>query len=173
MAAGFVNQGYGTLAVDLYAGKVTDNPDDAKSYMNQVVESEATETLEAWIDWLRGRDNATGAIGTVGWYFGGGWSLNALMARPVEATIVYYGNVDRTAEQLSALQDPVLDHFPTHGQWINAPMVDKFTAAMDEAGVYWYEADHAFASPSSSRCDKADAALSWERTVAFFDENLG
>ena len=51
------------------------------------------------------------------------------------------------------------------------------TQAMKEAGrtltVYWYDADHAFANPSGGRYDQADAALAWERTLAFLRANLG
>jgi len=177
VAADFVAQGYGALAVDLYGGKVAEDPDNARAYMNQVDDDAATETLAGWIDWLRARDDTTDAVGTVGWCFGGGWSLNASMARPVDATIVYYGNVDRTPEQLSALQGPVLGHFATRDQWINEPMVEGFSDAMAQAGkpatVFWYDADHAFANPTSARYDEADAALAWQRTTAFLDENLG
>lgn len=177
VAADFVAQGYGALAIDLYGGKVADDPDNARAYMNQVNDADATETLTSWIDWLRARDDTTDAVGTVGWCFGGGWSLNASMARSVDATIVYYGNVDRTAEQLSALQGPVLGHFATRDQWINEAMVDGFTGAMmaaeKHATTFWYDADHAFANPTSARYDEADAALAWQRTTAFLDENLG
>ncbi|MBT5433664.1 MAG: dienelactone hydrolase family protein [Alphaproteobacteria bacterium] len=176
VAAQFVAEGYGALAVDLYGGRVADNGDDARSYMNDVEDGAATEILAAWIDWLRAREDGTGAVATVGWCFGGGWSLNASMARPVEATVVYYGNVSRTAEELAALEGPVLGHFATRDQWINDAMVDGFTGAMMAAQkpltVYWYEADHAFANPTSARYDEDDAALSWQRTLAFLDETL-
>lgn len=42
-----------------------------------------------------------------------------------------------------------------------------------ELTVNWYEADHAFANPSSARYDADDAALSWQRTAEFFQRNLG
>jgi carboxymethylenebutenolidase len=176
VAADFVAQGYGALAVDLYGGKVAEDPDNARAYMNQVDNAEASETLASWIDWLRARGDTTDAVGTVGWCFGGGWSLDASLVRPVDATIVYYGNVERTPEQLAALAGPVLGHFATRDQWINEPMVNGFVDAMEEAGkhasVYWYDADHAFANPTSARYDEADAALAWQRTTAFLDENL-
>ena len=38
--------------------------------------------------------------------------------------------------------------------------------------AHWYEADHAFANPSGARYDQADAQLAWQRTMAFFRENL-
>ncbi len=176
VAADFAKQGYIALAVDLYGGEVASTPDQAKALMGAVDGAAATETLTAWTEWLRGHDKSTGKIGTVGWCFGGGWSLNASLAAPVDATVVYYGRVNKTAAELASLQGPVLGHFATQDGWINEEMVGGFTAAMDQAGksytVHWYEADHAFANPSGGRYDAADAKLAWERTTAFFETQL-
>ena len=171
VAADFVAQGYGALAVDLYGGKVAEDPNNARAYMNQADDDAATETLASWIDWLRARRHHRCC--------GNGWRLGAqrLHGAPVDATIVYYGNVDRTPKQLSALQGALLGHFATRDRWINKPMVDGFTGAMmateKHASVFWYDADHAFANPTSGRYDEANAALAWQRTTAFLDENLG
>jgi carboxymethylenebutenolidase len=176
VAADLNGQGYATLAVDLYDGQVADNPDDAKAYMNGVEPDVANQTLGAWIDWLRARSDTTGKVGTVGWCFGGGWSLNASLDRPVEATVIYYGNVAKSAGELAPLAGPVVGHFATQDQWINEAMVSGFEAAMDEAGkpltVYWYDANHAFANPTGGNYDEADAALAWQRTMEFFAGNL-
>ena len=176
VAAALANDGYLALAVDLYDGQVTDQPDQAKAFMQQVEPEAATGTLAAWIDWLKTSDDSTGKVGTVGWCFGGGWSLNASIANPVDATVVYYGRVDQSPEALKALRGPVLGHFATEDQWINKPMVDGFAAAMDAVGksyeVFWYEANHAFANPTNASYDDGDAKLAWQRTLDFFGEQL-
>ena len=176
VAAEFAAQGYVALAIDLYGGEVANTRNRAKSMMNQVDGSVATDTVGAWIDWLRARGDVTGKLGTVGWCFGGGWSLNTSLARPVDATVVYYGRVNKSAADLAALEGPVLGHFATRDNWINANMVDGFEKAMIEAGKtftnHWYEADHAFANPTQARYDADDAVLAWERTLAFFAANL-
>lgn len=177
VAADFVAQGYGALAIDLYDGKVADNRDDAKTYLQSVTTEEGLETCGAWIDWLRARPDNSGSVGTIGWCFGGGWSLNASLVRPVEATVIYYGNVAKTAAELAPLAGPVQGHFGLLDQNINEEMVAGFEEALDEAGkaheIYWYDANHAFANPTGGRYDEADAALAWERTTAFLKENLG
>ena len=126
--------------------------------------------------WLKSHDLYAGKLGTVGWCFGGGWSLNASLAEPADATVVYYGRVGGPAERLRRLKGPVLGHYATNDQWINNQMVSAFEAAMDEAGKsytsHWYEANHAFANPSSGRYDRADAQLAWKRTLEFFGANL-
>ena len=176
VAADFAKQGYIALAVDLYGGEVATTPEGAKALMGAVDGAKATETLVAWGEWLKSHDKGTGKLGTVGWCFGGGWSLNASLATPVDATVVYYGRVNKSAAELESLEGPVLGHFATQDGWINEEMVSGFTAAMDAAGksytVHWYEADHAFANPSGGRYDAADAKLAWERTTAFFEEQL-
>ena len=177
VAAEFAHQGYVALAIDLYDGKVATIPDAAQSYMGEVDGELAMATAGAWIDWLKGHAAVTGPVGTVGWCFGGGWSLNASLARPVEATVIYYGNVAKSAVDLAPLASPVLGHFAEQDQWINHAMVTGFEAAMDEAGKaytnHWYSAQHAFANPSSAAYDDADAATAWDRTLAFFDAHLG
>ncbi len=176
VAAEVAAQGYMALAIDLYGGNVATTQDDAKAYMQAVDGEVATDTAGAWVDWLRARGDVTGKLGTVGWCFGGGWSLNTALARPVNATVVYYGRVNKSAAELAALDGPVLGHFATRDNWINADMVGGFEAAMDDAGKtytnHWYEADHAFANPTQARYDAEDAALSWDRTLAFLADNL-
>ncbi len=176
VAAELAKQGYVALAIDLSRGKVADTPDGARGLMNQVDDAAATDTVVSWIDWLRAHPRSTGKIATIGWCFGGGWSLNASIAAPVEATVVYYGRVSRSAEDLKKLKGPVLGHFASRDQWINREMVGGFEAAMKAAGrraeSYWYEADHAFANPTSARYDQADAQLAWRRTLDFFKSHL-
>ena len=177
VAAEFANEGYVALAVDLYGGKVGTSRDEAMALVKSLDAAKAREELVAWINWLRQHQASTGKIGTVGWCFGGGWSLNASLAAPVDATVIYYGTVKKTAEDLKSLQSPVLGHFGTMDKSINAEMVGGFEKAMAEAGktdltVHWYEADHAFANPTGSRYDAEDAKLAWSRTLAFFKQHL-
>ncbi|TNE35720.1 MAG: dienelactone hydrolase family protein [Alphaproteobacteria bacterium] len=177
MAAEFAKQGYLTLACDLYGGVVATTSADAGYTMGQVKSEEASETLVGWADWLKAHEGSTGKIGTCGWCFGGGWSLNASLATPVDATVIYYGNVAKSAEELSALKGPVLGHFGSKDTYINEEMVSGFKTALAEAGksaeIYTYNADHAFANPTTARYDEEDAALAWERTTRFLKDNLG
>jgi len=174
----YAAQGYVALAIDLMGGSVATTPDEARALTQAVNSAEATETCTTWMDWLRNHKASTGTLGTVGWCFGGGWSLNASLAAPADATVIYYGRLEQDPERLKALQGPVLGHFGTQDNYINAEMVSGFEKAMAEAGkadmltVYWYEANHAFANPSGARYDREDAKLAWDRTLAFFGNAL-
>jgi carboxymethylenebutenolidase len=176
VAAEMANQGYLGLAVDLFDGKVAADPAAAQSQMEALDPAAATETMVAWIDSLKGDTRSTGKIGTVGWCFGGAWSLNGSIAAPVDATVIYYGRVERNAEDLTKLEGPVLGHFAEEDQWINHEMVAGFEKNMAAAGkaleVHWYAANHAFANPTGDNYRKPEAELAWSRTLEFFKANL-
>ena len=176
VAAALAKEGYLALAVDLYDGQVGTTPDAARALMQAVDAEQAIGTLVAWADWLKAHPQSSGPLGTVGWCFGGGWSLNTAIAAPVAAAVVYYGQVTRSADDLAALQGPVLGHFATEDRWITRDMVELFEVRMEQAGkaleAHWYEADHAFANPTSARYDQDEAALAWQRTLAFFEAHL-
>ncbi len=176
MAQVFADAGYVALAVDLYGGVVASDPATAGFTMRNVIEAEATATLTSWMSWLRAHEATTEKLGVCGWCFGGSWSLNASLAAPVDATVIYYGDVEKSVEDLSPLVGPVLGHFGTRDTRINEKMVNGFETALLEAGkpatIHWYEADHAFANPTTARYDEEDAKLAWERTQEFLDTHL-
>ncbi|MFM2318637.1 MAG: hypothetical protein RLZZ215_1258 [Pseudomonadota bacterium] len=178
VAAELANLGYLALAVDLYGGKVASTPDEAKALMSDLDPEIAKETMVKWVDYLRKHERGNGKVASLGWCFGGGWSLNTSIATPIDATIIYYGNVNKTANDLKTLKGPVLGQFAKLDKSINSAMVGGFEQEMDKAGkkdlltVYWYEADHAFANPTGARYDEANAKLAWERTLEFLKKNL-
>lgn len=170
-------QGFIALAVDLYDGQYGGTPKEAMALMRALNPQRATDTLVAWVDWLKNHERSNGKVATLGWCFGGGWSLNASLATSVDATVIYYGNVAKSADDLASLNSPVLGHFGTLDKNINEEMVAGFESSLKAAGktdytLHWYEADHAFANPSGARYDEADAALAWERTSEFLAANL-
>jgi carboxymethylenebutenolidase len=177
VAAELASNGFVGLAIDLYDGKVAGDPDTAKTLMGGVKDAEATETLTTWIDHLYGMKQVNGKVATLGFCFGGGWSLNASLAHPVDATILYYGRCDKTAAELKALKGPVLGQFGNQDTFINPPMVDGFEKALKEDGItaeiYRYDANHAFANPTGQNYDKEDARVAWDRTVAFLKKTIG
>lgn len=176
MGAEFAKEGFLALAVDLYDGQVATDPGTAESLMKAVDAGKAGETLGAWVNWLKADSRSSGKVGTIGWCFGGGWSLNGSIASPVDATVIYYGRVDRAVDDLKGLKGPVLGQFAEQDQWINKPMVEAFEANMQQAGksleVHWYSANHAFANPTGDNYDKENAQTAWQRTLEFLRKNL-
>ncbi len=178
MAAEFANLGYLAFAIDLHGGKVATTPNEAKALTGGGDNAKRLNDLKSVINFLRHHKDSNGKVGTIGWCFGGGWSLDASIAEPVDATVIYYGRVTRQANELQTLQGPVLGHFATEDKFINAAMVGGFESEMAKAGksskleIHWYTANHAFANPTGARYDAEDAAIAWARTTAFFEKEL-
>jgi carboxymethylenebutenolidase len=177
MAVEFAKEGYVALAADLFGGAVAKSQEEAQALMQSLDSAKATDTLVSWVDWLRANPAVNGKVATIGWCFGGGWSINTALATPVEATVIYYGKLPQTASEVKSLSGPVLGHFGEQDQFINHAMVGGFEKAMKEAGkkltVYWYNANHAFANPTGANYHKEDAQTAWTRTLQFLKQTLG
>lgn len=178
VAAQLAEDGYIALAVDLFRQPATDDPAQAREMVGGVDPQIAIASLNEWADWLRANPRCNGKVANMGWCFGGGWALRAAVATPLDATVIYYGDVTVPSDELRAIKGPILGHFATEDDRIDELMVAGFRNAMADAGlagqlkVHWYLAEHAFANPSGARYDEHNAALSWARTRAFLRENL-
>lgn len=168
--------GYLALAVDLYGGEVATTRDEAMSLMQGADEEAALATLRAAHAYLV-EEHGAQRTACIGWCFGGGWSLRLAMAEPeLDAAVVYYGRLVDDAEALSGIEARMLGIFGENDRGIPPSAVEGFARAMDEAGkdleLESYDADHAFANPSSARYDEEHAAAAWARTRAFLCETL-
>lgn len=170
--------GYAALAVDLYDGKVAETPEDAMKLMKGVDEARAKEIIAAANALLTGDERIKAQKhGSIGWCFGGGWSLQTAIATPeLDAAVIYYGRLVDDPEQLSSINAPMMGVFGNLDTGIPPESVDAFEKAMGEAGkpieVHRYEANHAFANPSSGRYDRDAAGEAWEKTRAFLSKHL-
>jgi carboxymethylenebutenolidase len=162
------------LAVDLYDGAIATDPDAAGKLM-QAVKPERAAAI------LTGAKTFAGAkarIGSVGWCFGGGWSLQTALLNSSQAAgcVMYYGMPETDAAKLAKLRTPVLGIFATQDQWISPKVVADFEAAMKKAGktltVKSYDADHAFANPSNPKYSKEFAEDAHSRALAFLRTQL-
>lgn len=178
MTRRLAGEGYVALAVDLYNGKVAESPDSAGTYARAVEQEPSVDNLQQAYNFLSENHNAT-SVGTIGWCFGGGWSLQASLAMPdnVDATVIYYGRLVTDAAELQTLNSPVLGIFGAEDDGIPPSTVNEFEAALDEAGIqnsiHIYDgAGHAFANPSGTRYQEEAAEDAWQKTVAFLAEHL-
>jgi carboxymethylenebutenolidase len=170
--------GYAALAVDLYGGVVATDRDGAMQAMQGVDEDAALATLRAAHDFLRSDERVQAErTGVIGWCFGGGWSLRLAIAEPdLDAAVVYYGRLVNDEDTLRAIRAPVLGVFGDEDRGIPPEAVDAFAAGMARAGrpltLCRYDAEHAFANPSSARYDAENAASAWANVRTFLREHL-
>ena len=180
MARRLAAEGYAALAVDLYGGQTADAPEAAQSLMRAAMgrEDALTDNLRQAYSFLSDSLGAP-AVGSVGWCFGGMWSLRTALALPeaLDAAVVYYGRPVTDPDALRPLAMPVLALFGEADDSIPMDTVRAFEAALAEAGVghevvAYPGAAHAFANPSGQAYEPEAAADAWTRTTAFLAEHV-
>lgn len=179
MAERLAGEGYLALAVDLYGGEVAENREEASALMRDAMDrtDSLKNNLRQAHDFLR----AQGApkVGSIGWCFGGGWSLQTALTlgEDLDAAVIYYGRLVTDPDELSTLSAPILGIFGGLDQGIPVESVREFEAALEsldhplEIHIY-QQADHAFANPSGTRYNAEAAEDAWAKTVAFLAEHL-
>jgi len=178
MARRLAGEGYRVLAVDMY-GKVATNPDEARSYMMEVMQNRPAgmQNLAAAAEFLATRMHAP-KLGVVGWCFGGGWSLQTALQLPerIDAAAVYYGQPVTDRAQLARLDAPVAGFFGLQDRGIPADSVRKMESELKSLGktvdFHYYQAGHGFANPSGDAYNAEAAADAWTRTLDLFARTL-
>jgi carboxymethylenebutenolidase len=180
MADRLAGEGYIVFAVDLYGGEVADSPESARQLMLSVVEhpEQAAENIRKAYDFVNTTAGAP-KVGSLGWCFGGGWSLNTAMLFPndLDAAVIYYGQVTDDEERLREINVPILGLFGADDTGISVESVQLFEAALErlrknhEIQIY-PGAGHAFANPTGQNYNAEVAEDAWKRTLEFFGHNL-
>lgn len=162
------------IALDLYDGKLATDRESATKYMQGADEERINDIVKSTLNRLP----ANAKVATVGWCFGGGWSLKTALAAADKtvACAVYYGMPVEDTVQLKTLSSDVLFVWPNKDQWINEEVLTTFTANMKLAGkeltVLEFDADHAFANPSSERYVEAAAQEANGAVLEYLRERL-
>ena len=174
-------QGYVVLAVDLFQGQVTADPNRARELSSSVRNNPgiAVENMQSAVRYLTSLENVNGSrIASLGWCFGGAQSLQLALnseEHPLAATVIYYGNLVNDTQALSKIKWPVLGIFGDQDQSIPVDSVKQFKQALNEIGVlneiYIYPGvGHAFANPSGDNYAPKETADAWKKTLAFLDK---
>jgi carboxymethylenebutenolidase len=139
------------MALDLYDGKVATTRDDAQKFM----ESVSAERAEMIIKGAIVKAGEFAEIATIGWCFGGGWSLKAsiLAGDQGAGCVIYYGMPVTEAKDLAPIQSDILGIFAKNDKWITPEVANTFESLAKATGKnienHIFDADHAFANPSS------------------------
>jgi carboxymethylenebutenolidase len=173
------DQGYVTLAIDLYRGKVATSPELAHELMNGLPEDRTKRDLHAAFVFLTSQpDVAKDRIGSIGWCMGGGFSLDVALQEPtLRAVVINYGHLVTDPQSLKQINASVLGLFGAHDQGIT-PSVPKFESSLKELGksvdiTVYPDAGHGFENPiNKDGYRPEDAADAWQRTVKFFAATL-
>ena len=182
MARRLAGEGYQVLAVDLYNGETADTPEAAQQLVQEVANNPfaAEANVSSAYSFLATEKQAP-QIGSIGWCFGGSWSLETALLFPKEldAAVIYYGGQigEATTEELSTLEMPILGIFGAEDSSIPLQTVSEFESTLDELGkeaeiIVYENAGHAFANPSGQNYVPEAAERAWTQTEEFLNEHL-
>jgi carboxymethylenebutenolidase len=166
--------GVNVMAIDLYDGKLATDAETAGSIMQSIKAERAQAIIKGAIAYIR-----TGAqIQTIGWCFGGGWSMQAslIAGDKAKGCVIYYGMPETDEKKLQRVSFPVLGIFATQDGWINKEVVDQFEGQMKKlkkpVTIHWYDAQHAFANPSNPKFDEKAATEARGHALNFIKKNF-
>lgn len=166
--------GVNVIALDLYDGQVATTPEEASKLMQGV----KTERAAAIIKGAELYAGPRAEFASIGWCFGGGWSLQAALlgGKQTVGCVMYYGMPEKEVAKLKTLHSDVLGLFAEQDKWINPEVVKQFEKDMAAAGkkvtVKEYPADHAFANPSNPKYNKELAADAHQKALAYLKARL-
>lgn len=171
-------EGFISLAPDALTplGGYPGNDDDGRALQRQRDRNEMLEDFIAAYEYLRSHPECDGNVGVVGFCFGG-WISNMMAVRVpgLKAAVPFYGG-QPAAEDVPSIQAPLLLHFASLDQRVNAgwPAYEEaLKKNKKQYTAYMYEGvNHGFHNDTTPRYDEAAAKLAWKRTVDFFKKNL-
>ncbi|HYV19636.1 MAG TPA: dienelactone hydrolase family protein [Verrucomicrobiae bacterium] len=181
--------GYMTIAVDLYRGKLGTDAGLANDLERGLNENWAVDVVNGAAAQLRGieareRVRVAGAattrmpVGTIGFSMGGRISLATVLAgADVQAAVMYYGTVETDKAALAPLAVPLLGIYGNEDSRIPLGQIRAFQTALKEAGkdatvLVYPGVGHAFFNEERPSYDAEAAKDSWDRTRMFLKKNL-
>ncbi len=182
VADAMADEGYVALAADLFQGRTGANPDENRALMAEAnADPDAViANLNEAVNFLRARDDVTGAIGTMGWCFGGGIALTyALGGEHHDATAIFYGRLVTDPAVLAGIDHEVYGTFAEMDGGIPPEQVNQFVDALRAQGidndVHIYDAvNHGFwlRVDGDPELRTAPAQDAWDRLKAYLERTL-
>lgn len=152
------------------------NDDEGREMQRKRDREDMLNDFIAAYEYLRHHPECTGKVGVVGFCFGGSISNSMAVRLPeLGAAVPFYGG-QPTAEEVPAIQAPLLLQYAALDERVNAgwPAYEAALKANNKqyTAHMYPEVNHGFHNDSTPRYDEAAATLAWERTIAFFNEHL-
>lgn len=174
----FAAQGWRALAIDVFDGRISDQLWLATEIMNATDTEAVKVNVNAGVDYLR-RQQAGRKVVTLGAGFGGWQSFQAAIARPdqVAATVVMYGALDASVDQVRTLQAPLLTLYARDDERIDANLVERYRQLLRKSLIvhraYTLPAASGFMQPRHPAYDVAASEEAWRLVDDFLDSFVG
>ena len=151
--------------------------DKARELFPKLDQAKTREDFVAATAFLKARPECTGKIGAVGFCYGGGM-VNYLATRlggDLAAGVPFYGSAPNT-DDVAKIKCPMMIQSAEVDERINASW-PAYEQALKAANIKYQRflypgTQHGFHNDTTPRYDAAAAKLAWERTVAFFNQNV-
>jgi carboxymethylenebutenolidase len=179
VAERFAHRGYITLAPDLYHGRATSEPDEARKLAMELDRERAIHEIVSAITHLQNLPAVNPKqIGLVGWCMGGSLALaTAAQASNLSAVVTFYG-LPRDLSIIAQIQCPVLGLFGENDQGIPIESINKLVRELvshhlpHQIKIY-PGAGHAFFNDTRPHIYHLEAAQdSWRRTLEWFEKYI-
>ena len=147
------------IAIDLYDGKQASKREEAKKLMQAVSDERAYEIIDGVMEHIGPEAN----IATLGWCFGGGWSMKTAIraGKQTQGCVMYYGMPVQDLEELAKLNSDLLFIYGTQDNWIDQGVAEELKSNCEalnkEINVLAFDADHAFANPTQKTYNQSAA----------------
>ena len=179
----YAEAGYVALVPDLYRGKSTVEAAEAEHLMTNLNFGDAAgQDVRGAVQYLKARGAKAGING---YCMGGALTLLAAVHVPeADAAVAHYGYPPLEYIDAAKIRMPLMGHWATEDAFFALAGVDALEQKLQAAGVRFefhrYQAKHAFANetqlppgcPPSNEYNPAAAATAWQRTLAFFGQQL-
>jgi len=174
-------EGFLAFAPDLLStvGGTPADEREAAQMISALNPSETAARAASLVNLLGSHEKSTGAVGAVGFCWGGGMVEQLAMVSPsLKAGVAYYGVIPRDLSRAADIKAALMLHFAGLDNNVNARR-PELEAALKSAGVtfesYLYEGvNHAFNNDTgAARYNKEAADLAWGRTISFLKRLLG
>jgi len=152
------------------------NDDEGRAMQRERDGAEMVEDFVAAVEFLQKHPDSNGSVGSVGFCFGGGMSMQlAVRVTDLDAAVAFYGR-HPSAEDTARIEVPLMLHHAGLDERVNAgwPDFEKALKANDKdyADYLYPDANHGFHNDTTPRFDEESATLAWQRTVEHFNTHL-
>ena len=182
-ADSFAAEGYIALAADLYSGRQGSNPEENMALVKETLANpdRIIANLNAAVKLLKGRQDATGKVATIGWCYGGGVALSyALGGEHHEGTAIFYGRLLDDPARMQHVHHEIYGTFVRDDPGIPLESVNRFVETMRTIGIrndvhIYDEVNHGFwlHVDSDAETNSGPALHAWDRLKAYLARTLG
>jgi len=172
-------EGFLALAPDGLSpvGGYPGNDDDGRAMQKKLDKAKLLQDMVNSARFLKAHALSSGKLGVTGFCWGGFASnhLAVALGGDLKAAVPFYGRAPKAAD-VGNIRAALLIQYAENDPRVNAMWPDYETALkankVDHRMHMYPGTRHGFHNNSTPRYDEAAAKLAWERTVAFFKQNL-